>query len=90
MLLQLDGPTWGGWEAVTPEVCCLCPFTSCCAARGGVGDPWPSSQGALKTSYCDVFNTLSPALGLAGTRSGVHPGHYCDSHHLPWFATNMF
>ena len=37
MFLQLDGPMWGGWEAVTPEVCCLCPFTSCCAARAGLG-----------------------------------------------------
>ena len=30
---------------------------------GGVGDLWPSSQGALKTSYWDVFNALSPGPG---------------------------
>lgn len=61
-----------------------------CSPAWGVGDPWPSSQGASKTSYCDVFNTLSPALGLFGTSSGGHPCHYCFSHIFPWFATNLF
>ena len=30
-----------------------------CGPAGGFGDPWPSSQGASKTSYWDVFNALS-------------------------------
>ena len=33
---------------------------------GGVGDLWPSSQGALKTSYWGVFNALGLALGVFG------------------------
>ena len=57
---------------------------------GGVGDLWPSSQGALKTSYWGVFNALGLALGVFGLSSAGHPCHYCFSHCFPRFAPNVF